>query len=118
MEQKTARGLRADTVKNYEHWLGPWVRWLEDKAHDGHFVINKHVLKAYLDQRFKGGKGSSYQRVGNQIADFVSRYLPDRIEVIDPGELRRKMENVQMPQLLLDKLVKLCLDKLEEQSGQ
>ena len=38
--------------------------------------------------------------------------------MIDPGELRRKMENVQMPQLLLDKLVKLCLDKLEEQSGQ
>ena len=38
--------------------------------------------------------------------------------MIDPGELRRKMENVQMPQRLLDKLVKLCLDKLEEQSGQ
>ena len=57
-------------------------------------------------------------RVGNQIADFVSRFLPDRIEVLDPSEFQRKTENVQMPQRLLDKLVKLCLDKLEEQSGQ
>ena len=55
--------------------------------------------------------------MGNQIADFVSRYLPERIEVLDPTELRRKTENVQMPEPLLNKLVKLCLDKLEDQAG-
>ena len=110
--------MRDDTVKNYEKWLGPWVTWLEAKAHDGQLVINKHVLKSHLDQRFKGGQSSSYMRVGNQIADFVSRYLPDRIEVIDPGELRRKTENVQMPQLLLDKLIELCLAKGFEESKQ
>ena len=56
-------------------------------------------------------------RVGNQIADFVSRYLPERLEVLDPTELKRKVENVQMPEQLLNKLIKLCRDKLEEQSG-
>ena len=56
--------------------------------------------------------------MGNQIADFVSRYLLERLEVLDPTELRRKTENVQMPEKLLSKLIKLCLDKLEEQSEQ
>ena len=111
------RGLRPDTITNYENWLRPWVAWLQAKAHDGQLVINKHVLKVYLMQRYKGGTSSSYLRVGNQIADFVSRYQAKRIEVDDPDELRRKTENVQMPEPLLNKLVKLCLDKLEEQSG-
>ena len=94
------------------------MAWLQERAHDGHLVINKHVLKVYLMQRYKGGTSSSYLRVGNQIADFVSRYQAKRIEVDDPDELRRKTENVQMPEPLLNKLVKLCTDKVEELSAQ
>ena len=85
------------TVKNYETWLWPWVRWLEENSRTGYLHVTAQVVKAYLDHKYLTKEFSSYMRVGIQIADFVNRYLVEKIKVIKPLSHKKKTENVQMP---------------------
>ena len=100
--------MRPVTVKNYERWLQPWVAWLEAKAEGGRRHVDAQLLKSYLDSRFAGKARTSYMRVGGQLADFTSRYLVSKLEVIKPVAIRRADENVQMPPRTLKKLISVC----------
>ena len=100
--------LKPVTVRNYETWLRPWVTWLKEKAGTGQLQVDAHVLKTYLDSRYRDKEFSSYMRVGRQIAGFVNRHLSKKVDVIMPLAFNRKLENVQMPQGTLKKLIMLC----------
>ena len=81
--------LKPVTVKNYETWLRPWVTWLTTKAGTGPLHVDAHVLKTYLDTRYRGKQFSSYMRVGKQIADFINRFLINKVDVIRPLALQK-----------------------------
>ena len=81
--------LKPVTVKNYETWLRPWVIWLMAKAGTGPLHVDAHVLKTYLDARYRGKEFSSYMRVGKQIADFINRFLINKVDVIRPLALQK-----------------------------
>ena len=59
------------------------------------------MLKAYLDERYRGQELQSYMRVGKQIAEFVNRYVVEKVEVKKPLGFRKITDNVQMPERLL-----------------
>ena len=66
---------RQETIINYNNWLRPFVKWLEDKSRAGYLHISSQLLAEYLDGRYAYGEHSSYMRVGKEIAPFVNRYL-------------------------------------------
>ena len=74
--------------------------------------MTDHVLKTYLDERYRSGEYESYMRVGNQIATFLNRYLADKVRVIPPLSYKRNKENVQMPLRTLRKLIIECKKNL------
>ena len=59
--------MRDATLRNYESWLRPFVRWLDDGVRQGRLDVTDHVLKTYLDERYRSGEYESYMRVGNQL---------------------------------------------------
>ena len=104
--------MRDATLRNYESWLRPFVRWLDDGVRQGRLDVTDHVLKTYLDERYRSGEYESYMRVGNQIATFLNRYLADKVRVIPPLSYKRNKENVQMPLRTLRKLIIECKKNL------
>jgi hypothetical protein len=84
-------------VKNYDGYLAPWVKWLDERLLRGTVVINSQLLKSYLEEKYGRKEYSSYMRIGRQIVDFMNRYLPTRIELIKSVSHKRDSENVQMP---------------------
>ena len=104
--------MRDDTLRNYESWLRPFVRWLNDNARQGRLDVNNHVVQTYLEERYRSGTSTSYMRVGNQIASFVNRYLTEKVRVIPPLGYKQNNENVQMPASTLRKLKADCMENL------
>ena len=84
-------------MKNYDGYLAPWVKWLDERLLRGTVVINSQLLKSYLEEKYWRKEYSSYMRIGGQIVDFMNRYLPTRIELIKSVSHKRDSENVQMP---------------------
>ena len=70
------------TNKNYEEWLRPWVKWLQETPDRQAMVVNDQLLKIYLDKCYLKGSYSSYHRVGKQIVNFVNRYLGNKVTMI------------------------------------
>ena len=48
-------GMKTVTVKNYETWLRPWVTWVTERVGVGPLHIDAHVVKVYLDSRYRDG---------------------------------------------------------------
>ena len=69
-------------MKNYDGYLAPWVKWLDERLLRGTVVINSQLLKSYLEEKYGRKEYSSYMRIGRQIVDFMNRHLPTRIELI------------------------------------
>ena len=43
---------RQETIINYNNWLRPFVKWLEDKSRAGYLHISSQLLAEYLDGRY------------------------------------------------------------------
>ena len=83
-----------ETIDNYNNWIRPFIKWLEDKSSTGYLHITSQLLAEYLDSRFAYGEHSSYMRVGKQIATFVNRYLQDKVQVLKPLHFKQVSDNV------------------------
>ena len=101
-------------MKNYDVYLAPWVKWLDERFLRGTVVINSQLLKSYLEQKYGRKEYSSYMRIGRQIKDFMNRYLPTRIELIKSISHKRDNENVQMPADSIGKLHELLVLRYDE----
>ena len=86
--------MKTKSIENYEGYLKPWVKWLGERRQGHGIGVTSHVLKMYLDERFKNGSYLTYMRVGSQIKLFANRYLHSPIELIKSVSHKRNNEHV------------------------